>query len=344
MPKMGVAGDRPRSQHDRKIMWSKIIGHKRQIEQLRGALASHRLANAYLFSGPAGIGKRLVADAFVAESCCEAPSDDGACGNCKACRKLTAGNHPDIFSVEPELSERGVVQNIKIERIRELQSSLKFSPLEAARKIAIIDGADRLMEAASNSLLKVLEEPPADTHFILITPYPHRLLATIRSRSQMIAFSPLPEGPLAREIAGRHSISNDEAVRIARLSGGSLGTALRLDPEFVREILARFLPLAEHASSADVIEASQAWKELDIDRTPLVFDLMASWYRDLIKFKATGREGDLVHPEAARRAATITTPRILENLASINGARLAAETSANKQLMFEQLLFSLASS
>ncbi len=327
-------------------MWSDIIGHSRQIKQLRAALTADRVPGAYLFAGPAGIGKRLVATAFAQAALCERAPENGweACGGCAACRKFASGNHPDFFCVEPESSERGVVQNIRIDTIRALRSDLRFLPLEARRKIAVIDGADRLMESAANSLLKTLEEPPASTHFILVTPYPMRLLATIRSRCQHLAFSPLPEAPLADEIARRHSIPHDEALMIARLSGGSLGTALMLDPEFVGEILGRFLPLTEKAPSADIIETSQAWKEIGIDRTPLVFDLMASWYRDLLKVASTGRSDDLVHPDAAAKAGRVDAPRILRNLSSIEKARLAAETSANKQLMFEQLLFSLTAS
>jgi DNA polymerase-3 subunit delta' len=316
------------------------------MDQLKAALASGRVPNAYLFAGPSGIGKRLVADTFAQAALCERAPGNGweACADCTACRKFSSGNHPDFFSVEPELSERGVVQNIKIDTIRRLQSDLKFSPLEASRKVAVIDGAHRLMEAAANSLLKVLEEPPHATHFILITPYPMRLLATIRSRCQHTAFSPLPEAPLAHEVAKRHSIPEGEARMIARLAGGSLGTALMLDPDFVEGILGRFLPLAERASSADIIETAQAWKEIGIERTPLIFDLMASWYHDLLKVRATGRADDLIHPEAAQKAGLLDTPRILRNLANIGRARIAAETSANKQLMFEQLLFSLTAS
>lgn len=326
-------------------MFSQIISHKRQIDQLRKALASGRLPNAYIFAGPSGIGKRLVANALVQAALCENKNQDDQepCGSCIACRKLVSGNHPDFFPIEPEFSERGVVQSIKIDTIRELQSSLRFSPLEAQMKIVVIDGADRLMEAAANSLLKILEEPPPATHFILITPYPHRLLPTIRSRCQHMSFTPLPEKALAQEISKRQSISAQEAMRIAKLSGGSLGVALELEPDFVEEILGRFLTLTNRASSADIIETAQAWKEMDVKKTKLIFDLLASWYRDVLRYQATGKESELIHPEAASYKEPQRISRLIQNLASISTARLAADTSANKQLMFEQLLFSLTS-
>lgn len=327
-------------------MWSHIIGHQKQIDQLKAALRKDRLHSAYLFAGPAGVGKRLVADAIAASALCEqAPMREfEACGACPACQKFRSGNHPDFFSLSPETSERGVVQHIRIDAVRDLQSRLKFPPLEAKRKIAVIDGADRMMEAAANSLLKTLEEPPSSTHFILITPFPQRLLATIRSRSCLMSFSPLPEEALAKHIAQDKGISLETARTIARLSGGSMGLAAALDPAFIEEVLTRFIPLSFRSASADVIETSQVWKDFSFERTLLLFDLMASWYRDILRFKVGGEAGSLIHAESARQAARFDVPRILRNLASINGARLAAGTSANKQLMFEQLLFSLSAS
>jgi DNA polymerase III subunit delta' len=324
-------------------MWSSIIGHARQIDQLRRAIASARVPNAYLFAGPRGIGKRRVADEFVAALfCSSAAAHDGEpCGECAACRKLASGNHPDLFVIEPQESERGSVQSIKIDPLRELQADLQFHPLEAPAKIAIIDGADRLMDAAANSLLKILEEPPQHTHFILITPFPQRLLPTIRSRSQLVAFSPLPDSELASAIARKRQISTDDAMRLAKLSGGSMGTAEALEPEFVERVLGRLTALAQRSSSADIFETAQSWKDLDAVHTMLVFDLIASLYRDVLKLHTT-RDKTIINSEAQVVASTCSTARAIRCLAEIDSTRSAAETSANKQLMFEQLLFTLS--
>ncbi|MFA4874830.1 MAG: DNA polymerase III subunit delta' [bacterium] len=325
-------------------MWSNIIGHTRQIEQLRRALDGGRLPNAYLFTGPRGIGKRRVADTFAASLFCLAARerDWDPCGDCVPCHKLTGHNHPDFFLIEPMESERGAVQSIKIDPLRELKADLQFHPLEAPAKIAIIDGADRLVDAAANSLLKILEEPPDRTHFIMITPFPERLLPTIRSRCQHMPFSPLPDSMLAEALILRKQLPEREAMRIARLAGGSLGTAEALDPEFVEAVLGRFLALTSRASSADIFETAQAWKDLDPSRTLLIFDLLASFYRDVLRFQATHEKDDVIHPEAAGPAGSCTTEHAIRCLAEIDSTRLAAETSANKQLMFEQLLFTLS--
>jgi DNA polymerase III subunit delta' len=327
-------------------MWTSIIGHDRQIENLKRALAAGHLPNAYLFCGPHGIGKRRTADAFAAALLCPAAAANAQepCGTCAACVKCVSGNHPDLFVVEPALSERGAVQSIKIDTLRELSGRLQFHPLEATAKLAIIDGADRMMEAAANSLLKILEEPPAATHFILITPYPERLLPTIRSRCQRIAFSPLADTEIAAALTAQGSLSKEEAIRIARLAGGSLGTALRLDSDFVEAVMGRFLPLAGKGASADIIDTAQAWKEFDAEHTPLVFDLLASWYRDLLLAGTVGEGAPFIHPEAARHAGRGTPARLIACLAKIDAARAAADTAANKQLMFEELLFTLLAS
>ncbi|MBN1282607.1 MAG: DNA polymerase III subunit delta' [Proteobacteria bacterium] len=326
-------------------MWSKIVGHKRQIEELRRSLESARLPNAYVFAGPAGVGKRLAADAFAAALLCpEAPSrGHDACGECLSCRKLASGNHPDFFLLEPEESERGAVTSIKTDPVRELMQRLIFKPLEAQAKVAIIDGADRLMPQAANSLLKTLEEPPERTHFILVTPLPHRLLPTIRSRCRLVAFSPLGEEELAAALVRRRSMEPAEATRIARLAGGSMGLALRLEPEFVAEVLGRFLPLFSRASSSDIMEAAQAFAAQGPERLPLVFDILMSLCRDMLRVKATGSAGLAIHPEAEALAGRLAESKLMRAIEGINGARIASETAANKQLMFEDLLFTLTS-
>lgn len=322
-------------------MWTQILEHRRQIEQLRRALATQRLPHALLFSGPSGIGKRLVATELTAALFCpQAAEREGeACGTCIACRKLVSNNHPDFFAIEPETSESGAVQTIKIDPLRELSAKLQLHPLEAPVKIAIIDNADKMSLEAENSILKILEEPPPLTHFILITASPHRLLPTIRSRCQHLTFSPLPTEVIAAELTRRLELPEPEALRMARLAGGSLGLALSLDPAFVDSTMSRFLPLATRASTADVLALAEEWKGLEPNRIALLLDILASVYRDLLRTNISG--GQTLPPASELRLPQIPEERALACLAEIARARSAADTAANKQLMFEQLLFSL---
>ena len=131
------------------MTFARILGHERQKDILRRALAGGRLAHAYLFEGPEGVGKRLMALALVRAVFCP----EGGCGVCAACRKVDHHNHPDLHLLEPD----GTL--IKIEQIRAIQKELSYRPLEARKKVCLIDSADRMNQAAGNALLKTLEEP-----------------------------------------------------------------------------------------------------------------------------------------------------------------------------------------
>lgn len=168
--------------------------HNAQWLQLSHALASKQLAHAYLLSGNAGLGKSLFADAFARYALCLSPSTQNsaadiaevarACGSCANCIKGGAGNHPDILRIAPEEGSK----NIKIDQIRWLSEFVIRSSHSGGTKVAVIADAHLLNANAANALLKTLEEPSDDTHVILVSDYPGRLVATIRSRCQKLAF------------------------------------------------------------------------------------------------------------------------------------------------------------
>lgn len=156
--------------------------------RLRDDIKNSRIAHALLLSGAKGIGKNLFATALCHSMLCQRATEAGACGDCKDCQLLAVGNHPDFRFVS--LEEKA--QAIKIDQIRELVTALAKTPQISKRHCVIIDPADCLNINASNALLKLLEEPQGDTVIILVSAYPQRLPATIRSRCQQSAFSSPP--------------------------------------------------------------------------------------------------------------------------------------------------------
>lgn len=337
-------------------MWSKIIGHNQQIVQLKKALLGARIPNAYLFSGPHGVGKRLAADTFAGALVCDEAkkNERGPCSVCNPCRKVLGGTHPDVFIVTPESEQKNIEtdergkkakpsENLKIEQMRVLQAGLQYHPLEAGAKLAIIDEADKMTDASANSLLKILEEPPPATHFILISAKPMTILPTIRSRCMNLSFGPILDGPLAEKISEASGVPQKEAMRIARLSGGSLGLALSIEPEFIGSVLGRFTVLQKKASSADIMETAEGWSHEEPKRARLILDIVASWYRDIVLFYAIGKESALINPEVANLPRDITYERALAKLKFVSKVRGLMDASVNKQLMFEDLLFTLAS-
>ncbi|HZP90191.1 MAG TPA: AAA family ATPase [Actinomycetota bacterium] len=238
--------------------------------------AVERPHHAYLFAGPEGGGKQLAARAFAAALLCERGS---GCGSCRACRLALEDRHPNVFAVEPE------GRDIHVETVREeiWHPAYRTAP-EPGRKVFVVREADRLNAAAADMLLKVLEEPPADAVFLLLSARPDELPETVLSRCHVVTFLPLSEEFVAGALE-EEGVERDLAMLAARLSGGNLGRARRLatapDGLSFRDVAARALERAEGSVSgaieaADlVLEAAERYRkglkdELERDLAPFL--------------------------------------------------------------------------
>lgn len=226
------------------MIWSTLRGHDEQVVLFQRAAARGRLAHAYLFAGPEGVGKsrfaRVLAQCLFCERTDEA--DLEACGECPPCRQMAAGSHPDFFFVGRPAGKKELPLETFLgsdeRRGREgLCYELSLKPMEAHRRIAVIDDADTMSLESANAILKTLEEPPARSLLILIASNIDALLPTIRSRCQQVRFPPLPESDVAELLREQQMVPDRaEAESVAGLSGGSLAVAAQLlDPAY-REI------------------------------------------------------------------------------------------------------------
>lgn len=136
------------------MAFTNVLSQDFAVQTLRRALNSNKTPHAYLFVGPPGVGKHLVAETLSAALNCLEKTDD-ACGNCISCRKIAKNVHPDVFCVTLPNEKK----SIPVESVRELEKTLKTKPHEGRAKVAIIDPADKMTESASNAILKTLEEP-----------------------------------------------------------------------------------------------------------------------------------------------------------------------------------------
>ncbi|HZB01713.1 MAG TPA: hypothetical protein VE800_06365 [Actinomycetota bacterium] len=193
-----------------------VPGQEGAIAFLRGAVA--RPHHAYVFAGPEGSGKSLAARAFAAALLCRR----GGCGDCRDCRLALQDHHPNEFVVEPE------GRDIHVDTIRTevWQPAYRTAP-EPGRKVFVIREADRLSPPAADTLLKVLEEPPADAVLLLLSARAHELPETVQSRCHVIAFTALPEAFVVDELV-RGGADEVRARLAARLAGGNVGRARRL--------------------------------------------------------------------------------------------------------------------
>ena len=253
------------------MIWEKIRGHADQVAMFRRSLARGRLSHAYLFVGPDGVGKRSFAGALAQCLFCErfADTELEACGECAACRQMSAGTHPDFVTVGCPPGKRELpielIAGERESRGREgLCHELALRPMNSARKIAVLDDADLLNPASGNALLKTLEEPPDYALLILISSNPDGLLPTIRSRCQQVRFAALSATDVAELLLEQELVQERaEAELTAALSEGSLATAGRLLAPGLRELrTSLFESLAENRFDA-VRTSKRILAELD---------------------------------------------------------------------------------
>ncbi len=193
-----------------------FVGNARVV----GALRNRGLPQSSIFAGPEGVGKLTCAVYLARLANCKSPAHGDFCSKCPSCIKSQAESHPDIRIYRPE----GV--NVRIEQMREMSREAQFRPFEGRQRIFIVDRADRLTEAASNSILKTLEEPPPSARFVLVTDKPQTLLVTIRSRCQTVGFTSLSRQQISAHLSQQ---GLEDADRRAAFAQGSIGKALSLD-------------------------------------------------------------------------------------------------------------------
>lgn len=230
-------------------MW-KTIGQDKAIALLKHALVVDSTAHAYLFIGPAHVGKLTLAiDLAKALNC---PENDPPCGNCVSCQRIAGGKHADVMLTDLDspvrTTEPGTRTKISINDIKEIERSASLFPYEGTYKVFIINGAENMSREAANSLLKILEEPPEKVVFILTASDESLLLPTVISRCQRIELTPLPTPDIERILLEQQGIAGDKARLISRLSGGCPGWALSasIDEEYLRQRddrLSRVIPL-----------------------------------------------------------------------------------------------------
>lgn len=278
-------------------MWNSL-GQDDAIKLFSFAKSENRLAHAYLFVGPNGVGKTTLAEDFTRFLFCE--NENRPCGNCVQCKRVISKIHTDLHWIESgkELGEgESKTKSIGIERIREIRTAINIKPFEARQRIIIISRSEDMTLAASNALLKVLEEPPKNVFFLLLTSNLSMMIPTIISRCQRINIRQVSDEFIQQLIVDRYHFAAASALEIARLASGKIGLAIFIaeNPGYLGKRLEVFETIEELLKSG--LEKRFQYSERlardflrDPDKVRNELNMWEIWWRDLMLVKLESSE------------------------------------------------------
>ena len=335
------------------MSWTSIIGQQRVSDALRRTISADRVAHAWLFYGPEGVGKRAAAIAYGKALLCEQGGEE-------ACGKVDRMVHPDFHILMPYPSDadpadiaeriRLIGQNpyaavdfvrrpslddptrssnkqslYTVARVQEeMCRAMSFEPVEGRYKVAVISDAEYLRTDAANMFLKMLEEPPPKTVFILTTSRADRILPTIVSRCRRLRFDPLTPEAIEQALIEKEGVAPELAATLARMADGSYTAGLDLakneDLRALRELVLDFSRAAYSRNVGKIAEIVEQTARFGRDQVGYVLELLLRWIRDLMLYRAMGEAAPLVNVDQTEAIAGFTErlPRAdIEAMASV---------------------------
>ncbi len=330
------------------MSFQSISCQDRVVRLFQSALANDRLSHAYIFAGQDGVGKGLFSRELAKAIFCQTSKTD-ACNTCHSCQRIDGDNFPDLLTILPEKNSRV----IKIDQLKHFQDSLYVKPLESRHKISIIQSADKMNEEASNCLLKTLEEPPSYAIIILIVNSLDAVRETIRSRCQIVRFSPLPAAVVQDVLVNQFQQDRGQARQLASISNGSIARAMQLSSSDMMKkknwLVERVLKLEPKDNLVFSKELLSEWRIQDLEileekrsqtRELIVSFLM--YYRDLLICKAGGAETpvyyDTWREALTSRSRLFSEDTLFDIIRAIRTALEQLDHNANINLLLEHMI------
>jgi DNA polymerase-3 subunit delta' len=308
-------------------MQSVSLVHSSILERFRALVKNERLAHAYLFTGPAGVGKAETALAVARlVNCLEKCEEDCTC---PSCTKVRNGNHPDILVLQRPEDKREIV----ISQVRE-EVIPKFSmrALEGRCKVLIVKEADLMYAEASNAFLKTLEEPTRHSLIILTSAVPGKLFRTITSRCHEVRFFPIGHARLVTRLENEYDVTSSEAQILAKFSGGSPGRAVEMKADFLARKNAYLEEFVFRSASEAVLKKFGAEKESARE----LCEVLLTFYRDVLLAQTGAGDEVFFHQDRAqdirRLAARYTAEDVERILAQVVRTMEALKESFNVKI------------
>ena len=310
-----------------------LKGHEAVEAVLLDAAKSGRMAHAWIFAGSPGIGKATLAYRFARYLLAGGDGQgEGLFGNAPISmaldqdnpvfRRVASGSHSDLFTVErtPNPTTKNLRTEIVVEDVRHATEFLRLTPGEGAWRVVIVDPADEMNRSAANAILKMLEEPPPATLFLLVSHAPGRLLPTIRSRCRMLPLHPLDPN-VVMDLLATHQpgIEENERATLAKLAGGSIGGAIALSEAGGLAIYREIVKLLSTIKSLDIESLHALGDRLARAGNGAAYEtftrLLSDWLSKLVRSTASGIQIEEIVPGEGEAAAQFGgTARLAQNL------------------------------
>ncbi|MCF7533979.1 DNA polymerase III subunit delta' [Pseudomonas petrae] len=308
-------------------LWQQLAGRKQH-------------AHAYLLHGPAGIGKRALAERLMYLLLCQRPAGLEACGQCKSCSLLAAGSHPDHYVLEPEEADKA----IKVDQVRDLVSFVVQTAQMGGRKVVLIEPVESMNVNAANALLKSLEEPSGNTILLLVSHQPSRLLPTVKSRCVQQA-CPLPSDvmSIAWLADALPDCTEQERVDLLTLAAGSPLVAVKLQAQGVHEQRALVVEGVKKLlkGQQSPTQLAEGWKDIPL---LLLFDWFCDWSSLILRYQLTQDEEGLGLTDMRKVVQYLAQKSSQRNVLAIQDwvllqrQKVMSKANLNRVLLLEALL------
>ncbi|MBD5137237.1 MAG: DNA polymerase III subunit delta [Lachnospiraceae bacterium] len=320
-----------------------ILGNEQIKEHFKNAIKLHKVSHAYILNGDKGMGKKMLSNVFAMALQCERGTEE-PCMECRSCKQVLSGNHPDIKYITHEKPNV-----IAVDEVREqINNDIQIKPYSSPYKIYIVDEAEKMNLQAQNALLKTIEEPPEYGIIILLTSNSEMFLPTILSRCVMLNMKLMEKGQMRDYLMKKMGLPDYHADVITAFSGGNLGKAIRLaSSEDFNELKSSVTHLLEYIGDMETYEVVMAVKQVEKYKVDIAdyIDLMMVWYRDVLMFKASRDMNELTFKDEygyiKEQAEKISFNGIEEILKAMEKAKVRIRANVNFDLAIEMMYLTI---
>ncbi|SDD66339.1 DNA polymerase-3 subunit delta' [Terribacillus halophilus] len=307
-------------------------------KMLVNSLKRDRISHAYIFQGSRGTGKSALSRLFAKSIFCRNRHGAEPCNDCKDCRRIDSGNHPDLHWIAPDGA------SIKNDQILQLQKEFSYTGMESDRKVYVMEDADKMTANASNRLLKFLEEPGAQTTAILLTENSQALLQTIQSRCQILALQPLHEGQFEKLLVSE-GLPQSSARLLSQLTQ-NYDEAMEISSQEwfakARKLVVQLVEVLETRPNEALLFIHSQWMPVMKDRElqQLALHLLLLWFKDIIYLYADRPDSIIYIQEKDRLENSLrhwTRQRATDALQSVMEAKRQLDQNVHPALVMEKL-------